>query len=94
MSAFANLKHFDFFKDVQNWFMPFYPDHETVNVIYRDEILGPAPMSLQKPCIKPLLSATPTIFHFFSTSNTFPHSEKHDAQSIPDGTGKPWPDGG
>ncbi len=40
MSAFANLKHFDFFKDFQNWFMPFYPDHEIVNEIFRDEILG------------------------------------------------------
>ncbi len=41
MSAFANLKHFDFFKDFQNWFVPFYPDHETINEIYSDEILGP-----------------------------------------------------
>jgi tetratricopeptide (TPR) repeat protein len=41
MSAFANLKHFDFFKDFQNWFIPFYPDHEVVNEIFRDEILGP-----------------------------------------------------
>ncbi|HPJ58453.1 MAG TPA: tetratricopeptide repeat protein [Bacteroidales bacterium] len=41
MSAFANLKHFDFFKDFQNWFMPFYPDHDIVNEIFRDEILGP-----------------------------------------------------
>jgi tetratricopeptide (TPR) repeat protein len=40
MSAFANLKHFDFFKDFQNWFVPFYPDHEAVNEIFRDEILG------------------------------------------------------
>ncbi|MBN2864037.1 MAG: tetratricopeptide repeat protein, partial [Bacteroidales bacterium] len=41
MSAFANLKHFDFFKDFSNWFVPFYPDHEVVNEIFRDEILGP-----------------------------------------------------
>jgi tetratricopeptide (TPR) repeat protein len=41
MSAFANLKHFDFFKDFQNWFVPFYPDHEAVDEIFRDEILGP-----------------------------------------------------
>ncbi|MGQ9619386.1 MAG: tetratricopeptide repeat protein [Bacteroidales bacterium] len=41
MSAFANLKHFDFFKDIQNWFVPFYPDHEAVDVIYNDEVLGP-----------------------------------------------------
>lgn len=41
MSAFANLKHFDFFKDFQNWFLPFYPDHEVVDEIFRDEVLGP-----------------------------------------------------
>jgi tetratricopeptide (TPR) repeat protein len=41
MTAFANLKHFDFFKDFQNWFVPFYPDHEAVEEIFRDEILGP-----------------------------------------------------
>jgi len=41
MSAFANLKHFDFFKDFQNWFVPFYPDHEVLNEVFRDEVLGP-----------------------------------------------------
>lgn len=41
MSAFANMKHFDFFKDFQNWFVPFYPGHETVNELSHDEILGP-----------------------------------------------------
>jgi tetratricopeptide (TPR) repeat protein len=40
MSAFKNLKHFDFFKDLQNWFMPFYTDNEAVDAIFRDEILG------------------------------------------------------
>jgi tetratricopeptide (TPR) repeat protein len=41
MSAFANMKQFDFFRDFQNWFTPFYPDHPVMNEIYRDEILGP-----------------------------------------------------
>ncbi len=41
MSAFSNLKNFDFFKDFQNWFVPFYPDHEILNEIFRDEVLGP-----------------------------------------------------
>ncbi len=40
MSAFANLKNFDFFRDFQNWFIPFYPNHEAVEIIYQDEILG------------------------------------------------------
>ena len=52
MSAFANMKHFDFFKDFQNWFVPFYPDHETVNEIYRDEILGPGSNELAEALYK------------------------------------------
>ncbi|MDT8401222.1 MAG: tetratricopeptide repeat protein [Bacteroidales bacterium] len=40
MSAFANLKNFDFFRKILNWFMPFYPDHEAIDVLYRDEVLG------------------------------------------------------
>lgn len=41
MSAFSGLKKFDFFRDLRNWFVPFYPDHEAVDEIFRDEILGP-----------------------------------------------------
>ncbi len=52
MSAFANLKHFDFFKDFQNWFVPFYPDHEVVNEIFRDEILGPGTNELAEGLYK------------------------------------------
>lgn len=52
MSAFANMKHFDFFKNFQNWFVPFYPDHETVNEIYKDEILGPGTNELAEALYK------------------------------------------
>jgi tetratricopeptide (TPR) repeat protein len=52
MSAFSNLKHFDFFKDFQNWFVPFYPDHEIVNEIFRDEILGPSTNELAEGLYK------------------------------------------
>ena len=52
MSAFANMKHFDFFKDFQNWFVPFYPDHETVDEIYHDEILGPGTNELAEALYK------------------------------------------
>ena len=52
MSAFANMKHFDFFRDFQNWFVPFYPDHETVNEIYHDEILGPGTNDLSEALYK------------------------------------------
>jgi tetratricopeptide (TPR) repeat protein len=41
MSAFSGLKKFDFFRELRNWFIPFYPDHEAVDAIFRDEILGP-----------------------------------------------------
>jgi tetratricopeptide (TPR) repeat protein len=52
MSAFANMKHFDFFKDFQNWFVPFYPDHETVDEIFHDEILGPGTNELAEALYK------------------------------------------
>ncbi len=52
MTAFSNLKHFDFFKDFQNWFMPFYPDHEVVNEVFRDEILGPGTNELAEGLYK------------------------------------------
>ncbi len=39
MSAFANLKHFDFFRNFSNWFLPFYPDHEVLNEVFNDEVL-------------------------------------------------------
>ena len=41
MSAFSNLKNFDFFKEFHNWFMPFYPDHEVLNEVFNDAVLGP-----------------------------------------------------
>ncbi len=41
MSAFSGLKNFEFFKDLRNWFMPFYPDHKAVDSVFHDEILGP-----------------------------------------------------
>jgi tetratricopeptide (TPR) repeat protein len=52
MSAFANMKHFDFFKDFQNWFVPFYTEHEVVNVIYNDEVLGPGTNDLAEALYK------------------------------------------
>lgn len=40
MSAFSNLKNFDFFRTFSNWFLPFYPDHEAIEDIFRDDILS------------------------------------------------------
>ncbi|MGE5419991.1 MAG: tetratricopeptide repeat protein [Chloroflexota bacterium] len=52
MSAFANMKHFDFFKDFPNWFIPFYPEHDSVNEIFHDEILGPGSSELAEALYK------------------------------------------
>jgi tetratricopeptide (TPR) repeat protein len=44
MGAFANLKNFDFFKDIKNWFVPFYKEnevlHENVNDKNYDKFLS------------------------------------------------------
>jgi len=52
MSAFANLKNFEFFRDIQNWFMPFHPEHEVFNEIFRDDILGPGTNELAEAMSK------------------------------------------
>ena len=52
MTAFKNLKHFDFFKDLQNWFMPFYTENEAVDSIFRDEILGSSTDELAQALFK------------------------------------------
>jgi tetratricopeptide (TPR) repeat protein len=52
MQAFSNLKHFDFFRDFGNWFMPFHPDHEAVDEVFRDEILGPGTNELAEALYK------------------------------------------
>ncbi|MCU0376651.1 MAG: tetratricopeptide repeat protein [Bacteroidales bacterium] len=52
MSAFSGLKKFDFFRELRNWFMPFYPDHEAVDEIFRDEILGPGINELAEALFK------------------------------------------
>lgn len=40
MSTFSMLKNFDFFSEIENWFLPFYPDHEIINEIFSDEVFG------------------------------------------------------
>ena len=52
MSAFSNLKNFEFFNEFQNWFIPFYPSHEVVEEIFRDEILGPGTDELAEAMYK------------------------------------------
>ncbi|MFN2337086.1 MAG: tetratricopeptide repeat protein, partial [Bacteroidales bacterium] len=52
MSAFSGLKRFDFFRELRNWFIPFYPDHIAVDDIFRDEILGPGINELAEALFK------------------------------------------
>lgn len=52
LSAFANLKNFDFFNEILNWFLPFYPDHEILNEVFKDDILGPGTNELAEVMYK------------------------------------------
>jgi tetratricopeptide (TPR) repeat protein len=40
MSAFAYLKHFDFFNEMPNWFIPFYHDHPNVISALSEDNVG------------------------------------------------------
>ena len=37
MSAFSMLKHFDFFKEISNWFVPFYKENPEISAILNNE---------------------------------------------------------
>ncbi|MBE0666877.1 MAG: tetratricopeptide repeat protein, partial [Bacteroidales bacterium] len=52
MSAFAGLKNFDFFRNLRNWFIPFYSDHKAVDEVFHDEILGPGINELAEALFK------------------------------------------
>ena len=87
MSAFANMKHFDFFKDFQNWFIPFHPDHEIVNEIYKDEILGPGTNELAEALHKtPFICNSDKYSLLLNLKISAFSSKKHDAESFQDGT--------
>ncbi len=76
MSAFANMKHFDFFKDFQNWFIPFYPEHETVNEIFNDEILGPGTNDLAEALYKTPFICNSDKFSLILNLKYLPSSQK------------------
>ncbi len=77
MSAFANLKHFDFFKDFQNWFVPFYPDHVLVNEIFRDEILGKGTNELAEALYKTPFICNSDKFSLLLNLKYLPSSQKN-----------------
>ncbi len=76
MSAFANLKNFDFFRDIQNWFMPFYPDHEAVEEIFQDEILGPGTNELAEALYKTPFICNSDKFSLILNLKYLPSSQK------------------
>ncbi|MDR2887079.1 MAG: hypothetical protein LBV26_03605 [Bacteroidales bacterium] len=77
MSAFSQMKNFDFFKDFKNWFMPFYPDHEAVNEIHGDEILGPAANELVQALYKTPFICNSDKFSLLLNLNRLPSSQKN-----------------
>ncbi len=41
ISAFSRLKHFPFFREISNWFLPFYSDHPMIKTENKDQDEGP-----------------------------------------------------
>jgi tetratricopeptide (TPR) repeat protein len=76
MSAFSHMKNFDFFNNFQNWFGPFYPDHEAVNEIYDDEILGPAANELAEALYKTPFICNSDKFSLLFNLKQLPTSQK------------------
>ncbi len=77
MSAFANLKHFDFFRQFKNWFIPFYPDHEVLNEIFRDEILGPGTNELAEAMYKTPFICNSDKYSLILNLKHLPQSQKN-----------------
>ncbi|HCC69541.1 MAG TPA: hypothetical protein DEQ09_00075, partial [Bacteroidales bacterium] len=76
MSAFANLKNFDFFRTISNWFMPFYPDHEAIDVLFRDEVLGQGTNELAEALYKTPFICNSDKFSLVLNLQHLPSSQK------------------
>ncbi|HBE41409.1 MAG TPA: hypothetical protein DDW27_09430 [Bacteroidales bacterium] len=76
MSAFANLKNFDFFRDIQNWFMPFHPDHEVVEEIFNDDVLGPGTNELAEAMYQTPFICNSDKFSLILNLKFLPRSQK------------------
>jgi len=76
MSAFANLKNFDFFRTISNWFMPFYPDHEAIDVLFRDEVLAEGTNELAEALYKTPFICNSDKFSLVLNLQHLPSSQK------------------
>jgi len=76
MSAFSGLKKFDFFRELRNWFIPFYPDHEAVDAIFRDEILGPGINELAEALYKTPFICNSDKFSLILNMKNLPSEQK------------------
>ncbi len=76
MSAFANLKNFDFFRTLPNWFMPFHPDHEAIDVLFRDEVLAEGTNELAEALYKTPFICNSDKFSLVLNLQHLPSSQK------------------
>ncbi len=82
MSAFASLKNFTFFKEFRNWFTPFYPDHEAVDLLYKDEILGPEINELAEALFKTPFICNSDKFSLILNLRNLPAAQKSMMQKV------------
>ena len=76
MSAFSGLKRFDFFRELRNWFIPFYPDHTAVDEIFRDDILGPGINELAEALYKTPFICNSDKFSLILNMKNLPREQK------------------
>ncbi len=76
MTAFANLKHFDFFRKMNHWFLPFYTDNEQI-----DEALKTEDVSFDRSVLAEGLQVSPFLcnsdkYSFVMNIKFMPGSQK------------------
>ncbi len=82
MSAFANLKNFDFFRTISNWFIPFYPDHEVIDVLFRDEVIGGGTNELAEALYKTPFICNSDKYSLVLNLQHLPQSQKEMMQKV------------
>ena len=82
LSSFSMLKHFPFFSEIANWFVPFTPDHPEIknNPINKDE---PEDQALTRLIMKsPMLCNSDKYSFFFSITNIPPDYKQMVEESL------------